>query len=249
MGVFAVVVVVLLQPRLTEALMGEDMVQNSALTDHQLEIVSMDSLDPTWAIAGVDEVGRGALFGPVVAAAVILSADAAEKLASAGVTDSKKLSALQRQQLVQSIQTVATAYQVSYASVREIDRLNILQASLLAMKRAILRLRVQPNLCLIDGNQRVPNLPIAQQTVVKGDQTSVAIAAASILAKVWRDELITRLATRYPAYDLATNKGYGTPAHRSALLRHGLTPYHRKSFSPCRVGASPEIVAIQREIL
>lgn len=215
--------------------------------DHQLEVSGLDLLKANCAIAGVDEVGRGALFGPVVAAAVILPVEATVDLVSAGVTDSKKLSASQRQRLAQSIQAVATAYQVGYASVREIDRLNILQASLLAMKRSVLRLKVQPELCLIDGNQQIPNLPIAQQTIVQGDQKSLLIAAASILAKVWRDELITRLAMRYPAYDLATNKGYGTPKHRRAILEYGLTPYHRRSFSPCRVSQVSDI-SVQKEI-
>ncbi len=185
-------------------------------------------------IAGVDEVGRGALFGPVVAAAVILPANALEELAAAGVTDSKLVSASQRQALAQLIRQLATDCRIGYASVREIDRLNILQASLLAMRRAIAKLKVQPSLCLIDGNQRVPALDIPQQTVVKGDRTSLVIASASIIAKVWRDELITRLSHRYPQYELARNKGYGTPTHRRAIAEYGSTPYHRQSFSPCR---------------
>ena len=102
------------------------------------------------------------------------------------------------------------------------------------MRRAITRLTPQPELCLIDGNQRVPGLLIPQQTVIKGDQISLAIAAASIVAKVWRDQLITRLAERYPSYDMATNKGYGTDTHRRAIATYGITPYHRKSFSPCQ---------------
>ncbi|MDX2242692.1 MAG: ribonuclease HII [Leptolyngbyaceae cyanobacterium bins.302] len=186
-------------------------------------------------IAGVDEVGRGALFGPVVAAAVILPESSLDQLSALGVTDSKQLSASQRKEYVRWIAQLAVDYRIGYASVREIDRLNILQASLLAMQRAINRLSVQPELCLIDGNQTVPGLTMPQQTIVKGDQTSLAIASASIVAKVWRDELITRLAKRYPAYDLATNKGYGTPKHRQAIAQHGITPYHRKSFSPCQI--------------
>lgn len=191
-------------------------------------------------VAGVDEVGRGALFGPVVAAAVILSADAASSLAEAGVTDSKLLSAERRLVLATQIRACAVAYRISYASVREIDRLNILQASLLAMKRAVLRLSVTPELCLIDGNQRIPGLALPQQTLVKGDQRSLAIASASILAKVWRDALITRLAAKYPQYHLASNKGYGTPAHRVALQQHGLTNWHRRSFSPCNLAAKTD---------
>ncbi|MGB3491513.1 MAG: ribonuclease HII [Elainellaceae cyanobacterium] len=185
-------------------------------------------------IAGVDEVGRGALFGPVVAAAVVLPPEAVAFLTNAGVTDSKKLSATQRDRLYETILNVAISCRVGYASVREIDRINILHASLLAMRRAIARLTPQPELCLIDGNQRVPHLPMAQQTIIKGDLHCLAIAAASIIAKVWRDRLIIRLAARYPGYDLAKNKGYGTPAHCRALTEIGPTLYHRQSFKVCR---------------
>ncbi len=212
------------------------MVRRKSLTVDQLELLELSSSrDSSLIIAGVDEVGRGALFGPVVAAAVILPDSALADLAIAGVTDSKLLSPSERQRLAVQIRSVAVAYQIGYASVREIDRLNILQASLLAMKRAILRLAVQPNFCLIDGNQRIPELAIPQKTLVKGDQKSTVIAAASILAKVWRDQLLTRLASRYPQYGFATNKGYGTPIHRQAIHKYGITPYHRKSFSPCRL--------------
>jgi ribonuclease HII len=186
-------------------------------------------------VAGVDEVGRGCLFGPVVAAAVILPIEAMDSLTLAGVTDSKKLSAGQRELLAERIREVAIAYQIGIASVREIDRLNILQASLLAMRRAIERLSVQPDFCLIDGNQKIPQLSIPQQTLVKGDEKSLAIAAASILAKVWRDRLLVRLADRYPGYDIAANKGYGTAKHRLGLQTLGVTPQHRLTFSPCQV--------------
>ena len=186
-------------------------------------------------IAGVDEVGRGALFGPVVAAAVILLPAEEKHLANAGVTDSKKLTAKQRTVLATQIREQATAAQVAYATVWEIDRINILHASLLAMRRAIVRLSPAPTLCLVDGNQPVPNLSMAQETWVKGDSRSVAIAAASILAKVWRDELIVRLDRHYPGYDLASNKGYGSKKHREALLKLGPTRQHRQSFAPCRV--------------
>ena len=186
-------------------------------------------------IAGVDEVGRGCLFGPVVAAAVILPAAAEEGLAATGVTDSKKLSAMQRSHLAEQIRAVAIAHQIGVASVQEIDRLNILQASLLAMKRAIARLAVQPDFCWVDGNQKIPNLLMPQQTLVRGDEKSLAIAAASIVAKVWRDRLMVRLAARYPGYDIATNKGYGTAKHRAGLQELGVTPQHRRSFSPCRI--------------
>ncbi len=185
--------------------------------------------------AGVDEVGRGCLFGPVVAAAVILPDGSDTPLLTAGVTDSKLLSPRQRQNFAQQIAAIAVDCQIGVASVAEIDRLNILQASLLAMRRAVLKLRVMPDGCWVDGNQRIPNLPMAQQTWVKGDLECVAIAAASIVAKVWRDDLITRLDSQYPGYDLSRNKGYGTAKHRAALQRLGLTPQHRRSFAPCQV--------------
>ncbi|MEL6247277.1 MAG: ribonuclease HII [Cyanobacteria bacterium J06627_15] len=186
-------------------------------------------------VAGVDEVGRGALFGPVVAAAVMLTPEQATQLAAAGVTDSKRLRPRQRTALARQIQTVAIDCRVAYASVREIDRLNILQASLLAMRRSIERLSPAPTRCLIDGNQLVPGLAIEQEAWVKGDTRSVAIAAASIAAKVWRDTLIIRLDARYPGYDLASNKGYGSQKHRDALQQLGPTLQHRRSFAPCRV--------------
>jgi ribonuclease HII len=196
----------------------------------------VDEMSYPGPIAGVDEVGRGCLFGPVVAAAVMLPKSQLSDLQSAGVTDSKQLSAKQREALTGEIRSRAIALGIGMASVREIDRLNILQASLLAMKRAILKLSVPPDLCLVDGNQKIPDLPIAQHTLVKGDRASVAIAAASILAKVWRDELICRLAAKYPEYDLTNNKGYATAKHRQALQKYGPSAQHRRSFAPCRVG-------------
>lgn len=189
---------------------------------------------PSDLVAGVDEVGRGALFGPVVAAAVILPLPAWESLAAAGVTDSKLLAPAQRYALAMQIQAAALSCQIGISSVREIDRLNILQASLLAMRRAVSRLEPAPQLCLIDGNQQVPKLEIPQQTIVKGDRQSLVIAAASIVAKVWRDTLIVRLAAKYPQYDLANNKGYGTAKHRLGLQQFGRSPQHRRSFSPCQ---------------
>ncbi len=188
------------------------------------------SSTPPSIIAGVDEVGRGAWFGPVVAAACILPDDVLEELKALGVRDSKQLSASKRSQLAVKIQAVAIDCQIGVASVREIDRINILQASLLAMKRAILKLKTTPELCLIDGNQRIPNFNLPQQTIIKGDQQSLAIAAASIVAKVWRDELIIRMAVKYPDYDLTNNKGYGTAKHRLGLARCGRSPFHRTSF-------------------
>ena len=187
-----------------------------------------------WETAGVDEVGRGCLFGPVVAAAVMIPKSVQPTLIDAGVTDSKKISAKRREGLYDLILHQTNCH-VGWSSVREIDRLNILQASLLAMKRAIARLETPPKLCLIDGNRKIPELAYPQQTVIKGDQHELAIAAASIVAKVWRDRLIIRMDKRYPGYDLASNKGYGSKRHREAIARLGVTSQHRLSFSPCRV--------------
>lgn len=185
-------------------------------------------------IAGVDEVGRGALFGPVVAAAVILPVESLAPLANAGVTDSKQIAPKRRVELACQIRLAAVDCKIGYASAYEIDRINILQASLLAMRRAIYRLEPLPTHCLIDGNQRIPDLNMSQETLVKGDQHSLEIAAASVIAKVWRDALIIRLAERYPGYDLASNKGYGSPKHRAALQTMGPSKQHRQSFKTCR---------------
>ncbi|MEL6494257.1 MAG: ribonuclease HII [Cyanobacteria bacterium J06623_7] len=184
-------------------------------------------------VAGVDEVGRGALFGAVVAAAIVLPLNDIPQLITLGVKDSKKLSAARRQELIQPIKDTVTGWQVSSASVAEIDELNILQASLLAMKRCLLNLSARPHICLIDGNRLVPNLGLPQKTVIQGDTKSPAIAAASILAKVWRDELIIKLAEQYPEYDLAQNKGYPTAKHRQAIAKYGITTEHRRSFKSC----------------
>lgn len=181
-------------------------------------------------IAGVDEVGRGALFGPVVAAAVILPDDAQQITAQWGVTDSKQLSGKKRKSLVTQIRAIALDCQIGSASVAEIARLNILQASLLAMKRAIAQLTVRPDLCLIDGNQPIPDLQFPQETIIKGDKLNQAIACASIIAKVWRDNLILEESEKYPEYDLAANKGYPTPRHKAALQKYGPTPLHRISW-------------------
>jgi ribonuclease HII len=194
-----------------------------------------DSLSRFRLIAGVDEVGRGALFGPVVSAAVILPDRAIAELLSSGLTDSKQLAPSQRELLAKQIRNLAVDCRIGIASAQEIDRLNILQASLLSMRRAILRLTPQPDFCLIDGNQKVQGLPMPHQTWVKGDQKSAAIAAASIVAKVWRDALIVRLAAKYPGYDLATNKGYGTVKHKLGLKQLGASRHHRLSFSPCKL--------------
>lgn len=192
---------------------------------------------PATSIAGVDEVGRGALFGVVVAAAVILPKPILAECANWGIKDSKKLSNRQRERLVPLIHQVAIAAEIGVATVAEIDEINILQASLLAMHRAIAGLTVTPALCLIDGNQQVPNLTIPQQTLISGEQQAISIAAASIIAKVWRDRLMTELALKYPDYDLANNKGYGTSAHLHAISKYGITAEHRRSFRPCTARA------------
>jgi ribonuclease HII len=184
-------------------------------------------------IAGVDEVGRGALFGVVVTAAVILPKSALIDCQEWGIKDSKKLSARRREILVPQIQSIAIDYNIGIATVAEIDRLNILQATLLAMQRAITGLKVTPELCLVDGNKPIPNLDIPQQTLVKGEDRSISIAAASILAKVWRDRLMIELGETYPLYHLANHKGYGTAQHLMAIGEYGITPEHRQSFRPC----------------
>jgi ribonuclease HII len=181
-------------------------------------------------LAGVDEVGRGALCGPVVAAAVILDPDSYPALITAGVRDSKKLSATERTALVPTIEATVQSYHIALATVAEIDAVNIRQANFWAMARAIQGLASIPHRCLVDGRDFIPNISIPQERLIQGDDRAVSIAAASILAKVYRDRLMTELATIYPEYDLAQNKGYGTRKHRSALQQHGATPAHRQSF-------------------
>jgi ribonuclease HII len=183
-------------------------------------------------IAGVDEVGRGALCGCVVAAAAIVPKSKMLDLVKCGVKDSKKLSAKRREILAIEIQQQAIAYQIGISDVEEIDRVNILQATLLAMHRAVSRLSLKPELCLVDGNKSIPQLNIPQQTLIKGEDRSISIACASVLAKVYRDRLMVELATIYPHYDLAKNKGYGTANHLAALQQYGASPHHRRSFSP-----------------
>ena len=180
-------------------------------------------------IAGVDEVGRGPLAGDVVAAAVIL--DTARPIA--GLNDSKKLSPRRRESLACEIRENAAAWAIARASVEEIDRLNILQASLLAMHRAVAALNPQPGYVLVDGN-RLPRWPYASEPVVRGDARVPAIAAASILAKVQRDGELVALEQCYPGYGFAQHKGYPTRAHLDALRRLGVTPAHRRSFGPVR---------------
>lgn len=192
------------------------------------------TLPPANSIAGVDEVGRGAWWGPVVAAAVLITPAQGEQLQALGVRDSKQLSARRRSHLSLLIPTLALDVQIAYATPRTIDRCNIRQASLDAMGQAVRRLRPTPSHCFVDGADLLPDLEIPQTALIKGDQQQVAIAAASIIAKVWRDTLSIRLDRRYPGYGFAAHKGYGTGQHREALARQGLTPLHRRSFRPCR---------------
>jgi len=180
-------------------------------------------------IAGVDEAGRGPLAGPVVAAAVILD----DQRPVSGLADSKILTERRRTELAGQIRQRALAWAIGSASVDEIDRLNILQASLLAMQRAVQALALAPELALVDGNQ-APRLACRVQTVVQGDALVPAISAASILAKVTRDTLMLALDTEYPGYGFAVHKGYPTAAHRHALEMKGITPVHRRSFGPVR---------------
>ena len=177
------------------------------------------------AICGVDEAGRGPLAGPVCAAAVILPKD----LVIEGLNDSKKLSDKRRRELFPVIQEKAIAYGIGFASEQEIDEINILQATFLAMKRALAQLEGKADFALIDGNRETDfGLPV--MTVVKGDSRSANIAAASVLAKVSRDNVMDELAKEYPQYGFEIHKGYGTKAHYAALTEHGTSPVHRKSF-------------------
>jgi ribonuclease HII len=178
-------------------------------------------------LAGVDEAGRGPLAGPVVAAAVVLPPDCPIR----GVDDSKRLTAETRRELFEEIRRCATAIGVGAASTREVDRLNILRASHLAMRRALLHLRLTPDHVFVDGLP-VPDLGVEHTAVVDGDALLHCIACASVVAKVVRDRLMARLAARYPVYGWEQNAGYGTEAHRLAIMDAGLTPHHRRSFAP-----------------
>ena len=180
-------------------------------------------------IAGVDEAGRGPLAGPVVAAAVILD----ELHPIAGLNDSKKLTARRREQLFDEIRAKALCFSVAEASVEEIDSLNILQATMLAMRRAVEGLRLKPGKVLVDGN-RLPVLDVVAEAIVQGDALVPAISAASILAKVTRDRWCAQVDAEYPQYGFATHKGYGTAEHLQALRQHGACPLHRSSFAPVR---------------
>lgn len=183
-------------------------------------------------VAGIDEAGRGPLAGPVVAAAVSFGDCTLPATISTLIDDSKKLSPARRQAAYREIIRVAD-YGVGIAEVPEIDAMNILQATMTAMQRAIAGLSDRPDLALVDGN-RAPVLPCAAQTVVKGDSRSLSIAAASIVAKVTRDTIMMDLDTAYPGYGWAKNAGYGVPAHLDAIRRLGPTTHHRRTFAPIR---------------
>jgi ribonuclease HII len=180
-------------------------------------------------VAGVDEAGRGPLAGPVVAAAVILD----DLKPIKGLADSKKLSPAKRERLFDEIRAKALCCSIALASAEEIDQLNILQATLLAMRRAVDGLRLRPQKVLVDGN-RLPTLPMLAEAVVQGDALIPAISAASILAKVHRDRLCAALHQEFPAYGFDRHKGYPTPAHLAALRTHGACHQHRRSYAPVK---------------
>jgi len=198
-----------------------------------------EQLGPAWAtpglVAGVDEAGRGPLAGPVVAAAVILD----DRQPIRGLADSKALSPRRRERLFDEVRAKALACCIAEASVEEIDTLNILQATLLAMRRAVDGLRLPPHRVLVDGN-RVPVLRMPVAAVVKGDARVPAISAASILAKVHRDRLCADLHQAYPAYGFDRHKGYPTAEHLSALREHGVCDAHRRSYAPVRDALGPD---------
>ncbi len=179
-------------------------------------------------IAGVDEVGRGPLAGPVVCAAVIMPLDEEELIV--GVDDSKKLSAKKREQLAEEIKRRALAYTIVEVSEKEIDEINILQATKRGMKEALERLSIPPETVLTDGNMTL-DISFPQRSVIHGDALSYSIGAASIIAKVYRDALMDEFAKRYPQYAFESNKGYGTAAHIQAIKEYGLCPIHRRTFT------------------
>jgi ribonuclease HII len=187
-------------------------------------------------IAGVDEAGRGPLAGPVVVAAVILG----EGHQLQGLDDSKRLSADTRERLFPEIQEIAVSFAVEIVDVEEIDRLNILRATLTGMRRSVLALEPRPTLAMIDGN-RAPELPCRVETIIGGDHWVPAISAASILAKVTRDRLMKQWHDDYPQYGFDHNKGYPTPEHLRKLKQHGPCPIHRRSFAPVRDAMAPDL--------
>lgn len=200
----------------------------------------LEQLGPGWdkpgLVAGVDEAGRGPLAGPVVAAAVILD----DLRPIKRLADSKALGPKTRERLYDEIRANALCCAIAEASVEEIDRLNILHATMLAMQRAVAALRIPPHRVVVDGN-RVPALPMPAAAVVKGDAKVAAVSAASILAKVHRDRLCLELHERFPDWGFAEHKGYPTPEHLAALARHGACPAHRRSYAPVRAVCGPDV--------
>lgn len=195
--------------------------------------LDQQSVQSAVRIAGIDEVGRGCLAGPVFAAAVLLHAE----VELPHLNDSKKLSVTQRRDIAAELCHVAQTWAIGRAEVEEIDQLNILQATFLAMRRAVHALTIRPEVCLVDGNQD-PGLGLPTRLIVGGDAIEPCIMAASIVAKVARDREMERLSLQYPEYGFAQHKGYGTPAHLAALRRYGPSPLHRMSFAPCRAAAA-----------
>ena len=191
-------------------------------------------------VAGIDEAGRGPLAGPVVAAAVIFRVEKLPRSLSGAIDDSKKLSEAKRETAFDELRAHAKAgtlvFGIGAASVAEIDRINILRATHLAMRRALLRLPFMPDAALIDGNQLPRDLPCPAEGLVKGDAKSLSIAAASILAKVTRDRVMARLDVLYPVYGWGSNKGYGAATHIESIAVHGPSPHHRLSFAPLAQG-------------
>jgi ribonuclease HII len=186
-------------------------------------------------LAGVDEAGRGPWAGPVVAAAVVLRPESRFR----GLNDSKLVPPEERERLDALIRREALFFAVAAVDPLVIDEVNILQATFIAMRRALFQLAIRPDQVLVDGNRPVPELRLAQTCVVRGDGRSASVAAASILAKVFRDRLMAEAHEKYPSYDFASNKGYGTPSHQEALKRHGPCPLHRRSFAPVADVLSP----------
>jgi ribonuclease HII len=198
-------------------------------------------IDPSWTVpgvAGVDEAGRGPLAGPVAVAAVIL--DPARRID--GLGDSKALSEARREALFPRIQSDALAFAIVFVHADEIDRLNILQATMAGMRRAVAALATTPSRVLVDGNRVPPGLGIAAEAIVKGDAKIAAISAASILAKVARDRWMLDLDAAHPEYGFAAHKGYPTPEHLDALRRFGPCPAHRRSFAPVRASMVPRLL-------
>ncbi len=197
---------------------------------------------PGALVAGVDEAGRGPLAGPVVAAAVILD----EQKPIKGLADSKQLTAARREKLYDAILANALCCSIGQASVEEIDQLNILQATMLAMRRAVEGLRLLPHKVLVDGN-RIPELRVRAEAIVQGDATVAAISAASIVAKVTRDRWCCEIEQLYPGYGFERHKGYGTAEHLQALRTLGATPYHRRSFAPVAMVVREGVVLVAEQ--